>query len=60
MSDLSLCELNSIRETITCHQIASKKLSDYSNRCSDPHIKNMFGQAAHKADDTVNNLLSML
>ncbi len=57
---LSLSELNSIREIVSCHQVNAQKLQDYSNKCSDAHIKQMFGQAAQKANDSANNLISML
>lgn len=60
MSDLSLSELNSIREVVTCHQMTSHKLQDYSNKCSDSQIKQMFGQAAQKAQESANNLISMI
>lgn len=60
MSNLSLCELNSIREVVTCHQMTAHKLQDYSNKCSESQIKKMFGQAAQKAQDSADNLISML
>ncbi len=60
MPNLNLNELNSIREVVTCHQLVSHKLQDYSNKCTDSQIKQMFGQAAQKAQDSANNLISML
>ena len=60
MPNLSLNELNSIREVVTCHQMIFHKLEDYSNKCTDPQIKQMFGQAAQKAQNSADNLISMI
>ncbi len=60
MPMLSQVELNSIRETVTCHQAVAAKLNDYAGKCTDPQVKQMFTQAATEATKSAKNLISML
>jgi len=60
MANFNQSEFNSIREIASAHQTMACKLSDYSNQCQDPHIKQMFSQAAESAKQSAQNLTQML
>ena len=40
--------------------INSKKLNEYAEKCSDSKIKKMFADAAQEAQNSANNLISMI
>ncbi|MCL2406480.1 MAG: spore coat protein [Defluviitaleaceae bacterium] len=60
MSNFNQMELSSIREVVSCHIATSNKLASYANQCSDPHIKQMFQQAAGEAQKSAQKLTQML
>lgn len=60
MSDFTVAELNSIREIVSAHILSSKKLNEYAEKCSDSKIKKMFADAAQEAQNSANNLISMI
>ena len=60
MANISLSELNSIRECVASHQTVSAKLNDYSSKCNDPQIKQMFSQASTQASQAAQKLMQML
>lgn len=60
MSNFTQMEFNTIREMVTSHQTAAKKLNDYSVQCTDPQIKQMFEQSACEAKKSAQNLIDML
>ena len=60
MTGLKQSELNSIRETVACHQTVASKLSAYAEQVNDPNIKQMFTQASTKAHQGAQSLLQML
>ena len=58
--NVNLQELNSIRECASSHQTVSVKLNDFSNKCSDPQVKQMFTQASKQAAQAAQKLTQML
>ena len=60
MAEMNQMELSSIRETLFSHKTMCAKLADYSERCSDPHIKQMFQKASSEAGTSAQNLIQML
>jgi phosphoribosylcarboxyaminoimidazole (NCAIR) mutase len=60
MQGLKQSELNWIREVVSAHQTMSTKLDTYAEQVQDPQIKQMFTQAAGKAKQSAQNLISML
>lgn len=60
MANLNQMELSSIRESVSSHKTMCAKLTDYSEKCTDPQIKQMFQKAATEADKSAQDLLQML
>ena len=60
MANLNQMELSSIREVVSCHVTTAAKLNTYANQCQDPHIKQMFQQAATEAQKSAQKLVQML
>jgi len=60
MQNLNQQEFNSIREFATGHQLIACKLDDYSNKCTDPQIKQMFSQSSQSAKQAAQKLTQML
>lgn len=60
LTQINQQELQNIRHIVDSHQMMAAKLSDYSQRCQDPQIKQMFQQASQSAQTTVQNLLQSL
>ncbi|MGI5876471.1 MAG: hypothetical protein ACOX6X_06625 [Dethiobacteria bacterium] len=57
---LNKIEVQNLRHLIGSHETASKKLSAYSQQCTDPQLKQMFQQSAQSAEQTKQKLLSFL
>lgn len=57
---ISQLELQNLRSLISGHDLASQKLGEYANQCTDPQIKQMFQQSAQSAQNTKQKLLSFL
>lgn len=60
LNNLSQIELQNLRHIIDEHQTMASKLSEYSNRCQDPQLKQMFKQAGQSAQTTVQQLTNKL
>ena len=60
MSNFTQCELSSIREMVTGHQMVSAKLDNYAAECQDTQIKQMFKTASQQAQQSSQNLIQML
>lgn len=60
MSNLNEMELNSIRECVLSHITMSSKLLSYSNKVTDPGIKQMLKNASTQAEQSANKLTQML
>jgi len=53
-------ELQNLRELISAHDTASKKLETYAQQCTDPEFKQMFQQSSQSARNTKQKLASFL
>lgn len=60
MTSINQLELQNLRELISAHDTAAKKLDAYSQSCSDPEFKQMFQQSAQSARSTKQKLASFL
>lgn len=60
MANLTEKEVTFIQDMVASHQLASKKLSDYSNECTDANFKNMFSKASTEANQSAQKLIDML
>ena len=60
MSDFTVAELNFVREIVCTHILSAKKLNEYAEKCNDDKIKKMFADAAQEAQNSANNLISMI
>lgn len=60
MPQFTQTEINAIREMVACHLTTSSKLTDYSTKCQDQQVKQMFNQAAQEAKKSAQNLINML
>jgi len=57
---LNQMELQNLRELISAHDTACKKLETYAQQCTDPEFKQMFQQSAQSARNTKQKLASFL
>ncbi|SKC54787.1 hypothetical protein [Maledivibacter halophilus] len=60
LTNVSQQELQNLRHIIDEHQTMASKLNEYSNRCQDSQLKQMFKQAAQSAQTTVQQLTNKL
>ncbi|MEW8956363.1 hypothetical protein [Clostridium sp.] len=60
MSNLNQLELQNIRHLIGAHETVSNKLTDFSNQCTDPTLKEMLKTDAEDAKKSKEKLLSFL
>lgn len=60
LTNVSQQELQNLRHIIDEHQTMASKLDEYSNRCQDNQLKQMFKQAAQSAQTTVQQLTNKL
>lgn len=60
LTNVSQQELQNLRHIIDEHQTMASKLNEYSNRCQDNQLKQMFKQAAQSAQTTVQQLTNKL
>ncbi len=60
LSNLSQMELENLRHIIDSHQTMAGKLEEYSNRCQDAQLKQMFSEAAQSARTTAQQLTNKL
>ncbi|OEF99254.1 hypothetical protein BHF71_09470 [Vulcanibacillus modesticaldus] len=59
-NQLTQLELQHLRELISGHDLANKKLTEYANQCTDQQLKQMLQQSAQSALNTKQQLLSFL
>jgi len=60
MAKLNQIELQNLRELISAHDVAARKLSSYSQQSQDSEVKQMFQQSAQSAQNTIQKLMSFL
>ena len=60
MADFTRMELGSIRELVSGHITTAAKLKEYSAKCEDAEIKQMFTQSSKDAEQAAKNLIDML
>ncbi|MBS4539251.1 hypothetical protein GOQ27_12315 [Clostridium sp. D2Q-11] len=60
LDQISDMELQNIREIVNSHQVMISKFNEYSSKCQDPQIQQMFSQSAQSAQQTVNILIQSL
>jgi hypothetical protein len=60
MAQLNQMEVQSIRECVGSHRTIAAKLNDYSEKCTDSQVKQMFSKAAQDAANSANQLLQLL
>lgn len=60
MSQLNELELQNLRHLIGSHETAYQKLSTYAQQATDPQIKQFFQKSAQDAQNTKQQLLSLL
>ena len=60
MANLTQVELQNLRHLIGAHETSYQKLSNYSENCVDPHIKQLFNKSAQDALNTKQKLMSFL
>jgi len=60
LTNLSQMELENLRHIIDEHQTMASKLNEYSNRCQDNQLKQMFKQAAQSSQTTAQQLINKL
>lgn len=57
---ITLMELQNLRELIGEHDVAIQKLQEYVNQCQDPQLKQMLQQSAQSAQSTKQQLIQFL
>ncbi|MFV9511430.1 hypothetical protein [Tepidibacillus sp. LV47] len=57
---LTLMELQNLRELISAHDLGYQKLQEYANQVTDPQIKQMLQQSSQSAQNTKQKLMSFL
>lgn len=60
MANLTQSELQQLRHLIGSHEIAYKKLNNYTNQVQDAQIKQMFSKAAQDSLNTKQKLMNFL
>lgn len=60
MAHLNQMELQDLRHLIGVHETSFKKLDEYTQRATDPEIKQMFQQSAQSAQQTKQKLMQFL
>ncbi len=60
LNNLSQMELENLRHIVDSHQTMAGKLNEYSNRCQDAQVKQMFKDGAQSAKTTVQQLTNKL